>query len=153
MKAINSSLCALKDCVRALRRRQRRIPYRRSKLTMLLKDCFEPVEATTKASTTRTETAAEVARAAVTPAAAGRRATVVLAHVAPPSLCAQYTRSTMDYASQLLAAAAAAAVASSSLASPHGGAGCPPDRWSKSQLQRWLVTVSLKRLLDESPWL
>ena len=38
--SINQSLFALKECIRAIHTKQRHIPYRRSKLTMLLKDIF-----------------------------------------------------------------------------------------------------------------
>ena len=38
--AINSSLLAFKECVRALAKKQTRIPFRTSKLTMLLRDVF-----------------------------------------------------------------------------------------------------------------
>lgn len=47
---INTSLLALKECVRALDKSQtgsKRIPYRQSKLTLLLKDCFTSTESMT----------------------------------------------------------------------------------------------------------
>ncbi|KAL7515964.1 hypothetical protein ACHAWF_000019, partial [Thalassiosira exigua] len=37
---INTSLLALKECIRAVDSDSRHVPYRQSKLTLILKDCF-----------------------------------------------------------------------------------------------------------------
>lgn len=37
---INTSLLALKECIRALGGSSKHVPYRASKLTLILKDCF-----------------------------------------------------------------------------------------------------------------
>ena len=37
---INTSLLALKECIRAIDNDSRHVPYRQSKLTLILKDCF-----------------------------------------------------------------------------------------------------------------
>jgi kinesin family protein 2/24 len=79
MKDINWSLGCLKECIRLQREAlasrkppgsEDHIPYRRSKLTMLLKDCFT-------SSNVRT---------------------VFLAHVAPTAMSAQYTKNTLGKA-------------------------------------------------------
>lgn len=44
---INTSLLALKECMRALNTKAAHIPYRQSKLTMILKDCFTSSKAMT----------------------------------------------------------------------------------------------------------
>ena len=60
--------------MRSIRAEPDHIPYRRSKLTMLLKDCFTHPKVLT----------------------------VFLAHVAPTARSAEYTKNTLDYASQVL---------------------------------------------------
>ena len=44
---INTSLLSLKECIRALGQKGAHVPYRGSKLTLLLKDCFSPSSKTT----------------------------------------------------------------------------------------------------------
>lgn len=44
---INTSLLALKECIRALDTRSKHVPYRASKLTLILKDCFTSKQART----------------------------------------------------------------------------------------------------------
>lgn len=44
---INTSLLSLKECIRALGQKGARVPYRGSKLTLILKDCFSPDSKTT----------------------------------------------------------------------------------------------------------
>ena len=44
---INTSLLALKECMRALNTKAAHIPYRQSKLTLMLKDCFASAKAMT----------------------------------------------------------------------------------------------------------
>lgn len=109
MRDINWSLGCLKECIRLQREalasrspQPDHIPYRRSKLTMLLKDCF---------------TSANVR-------------TVFLAHVAPTALSGQYTKNTLDYASQMVA------VSEKKKKTVHGITPC--DRWSKSKFTAWL---------------
>eukprot|EP01048_Picozoa_sp_COSAG05_P000608 COSAG05_NODE_17_length_35518_cov_34.728084_23_plen_557_part_00 len=125
MKDINWSLGCLKECIRVQREAAAKggsrrggarmggagaadggegghVPYRRSKLTMLLKDCFT-------SPTVRT---------------------VFLGHVAPTARSAEYTKNTLDYASQMCF------VAEKKKKSVHGIV--PPDRWSKTQFQEWL---------------
>ena len=109
MRDINWSLGCLKECIRLQREalasrtpQPDHIPYRRSKLTMLLKDCF---------------TSANVR-------------SIFLAHVAPTALSAQYTKNTLDYASQMVA------VSEKKKKTVHGITPC--DRWSKSKFTSWL---------------
>jgi len=44
---INTSLLSLKECIRALGQKGAHVPYRGSKLTLILKDCFSPDSKTT----------------------------------------------------------------------------------------------------------
>jgi kinesin family protein 2/24 len=44
---INTSLLSLKECIRALGQKNAHVPYRGSKLTLILKDCFSPDSKTT----------------------------------------------------------------------------------------------------------
>jgi len=44
---INTSLLSLKECIRALGQKAARVPYRGSKLTLILKDCFSSDSKTT----------------------------------------------------------------------------------------------------------
>ena len=44
---INTSLLSLKECIRALGQKGAHVPYRGSKLTLILKDCFSPNSKTT----------------------------------------------------------------------------------------------------------
>lgn len=44
---INTSLLSLKECIRALGQKSSHVPYRGSKLTLILKDCFSPDSKTT----------------------------------------------------------------------------------------------------------
>lgn len=44
---INTSLLALKECIRAIDCESKHVPYRQSKLTLILKDCFVSKEART----------------------------------------------------------------------------------------------------------
>ena len=44
---INASLLALKECIRALGKSSKHVPYRSSRLTMVLKDCFTSADAKT----------------------------------------------------------------------------------------------------------
>ena len=48
---INTSLLSLKECIRALGQKSSHVPYRGSKLTLLLKDCFSPNSKTTMIAT------------------------------------------------------------------------------------------------------
>nr|Q39493.1 RecName: Full=Diatom spindle kinesin-1 [Cylindrotheca fusiformis]AAB05681.1 diatom spindle kinesin 1 [Cylindrotheca fusiformis] len=48
---INTSLLALKECIRALGQKSAHVPYRGSKLTLILKDCFSPDSKTTMVAT------------------------------------------------------------------------------------------------------
>jgi kinesin family protein 2/24 len=48
---INTSLLALKECIRALGQKSTHVPYRGSKLTLILKDCFSPDSKTSMIST------------------------------------------------------------------------------------------------------
>lgn len=48
---INTSLLSLKECIRALGQKSTHVPYRGSKLTLLLKDCFSPDSKTTMVAT------------------------------------------------------------------------------------------------------
>ena len=124
---INTSLSSLKDCIRALRERSSRVPYRRAKLTMLLKDCFE------------TRTVSYPERLSTM--------TLIFAHVAPLSTCGQYTRSTLDYAAQLLE------VSGLSSSSRHSKENCPPELWNKAQLRQWLLRVQGGRWAFVAPHL
>lgn len=112
MRDINWSLGCLKECIRLQREalasrapKADHIPYRRSKLTMLLKDCF---------------TSSKVR-------------TVFLGHVAPTALSAQYTKNTLDYASQMVA------VSEKKKKTVHGITPC--DRWSKSKFASWFAEL------------
>jgi hypothetical protein len=124
MRDINSSLSSLKDCIRAQRDAPAsaagglpvHIPYRRSKLTMLLKECFTAPEART----------------------------IFIAHVAPLAACTQYTKSTLDYCTQLLAVAERRAKehAQASDSNDQGKAGrTDPSKWSRARVRKWLQTV------------
>ena len=120
MKDINSSLSSLKDCIRAQRDApataaagsQVHVPYRRSKLTMLLKECFTAPDART----------------------------IFFGHVSPLAACTQYTKSTLDYCTQLLAVAELRA---NPRGSSIGGAKGPtdPSKWSRARVRKWLETV------------
>lgn len=48
---INTSLLSLKECIRALGQKSAHVPYRGSKLTLILKDCFSPNSKTTMIAT------------------------------------------------------------------------------------------------------
>jgi kinesin family member 2/24 len=48
---INTSLLSLKECIRALGQKNAHVPYRGSKLTLILKDCFSPDSKTTMIAT------------------------------------------------------------------------------------------------------
>jgi len=48
---INTSLLALKECIRALGQKSTHVPFRGSKLTLILKDCFSPDSKTTMVAT------------------------------------------------------------------------------------------------------
>lgn len=48
---INTSLLSLKECIRALGQKSSHVPYRGSKLTLILKDCFSPDSKTTMIAT------------------------------------------------------------------------------------------------------
>lgn len=48
---INTSLLSLKECIRALGQKSAHVPYRGSKLTLILKDCFSPDSKTTMITT------------------------------------------------------------------------------------------------------
>lgn len=48
---INTSLLALKECIRALGQKLTHVPFRGSKLTLILKDCFSPDSKTTMVAT------------------------------------------------------------------------------------------------------
>ncbi|KAG7369138.1 diatom spindle kinesin 1 [Nitzschia inconspicua] len=48
---INTSLLSLKECIRALGQKNTHVPYRGSKLTLILKDCFSPDSKTTMIAT------------------------------------------------------------------------------------------------------
>ncbi len=48
---INTSLLSLKECIRALGQKSAHVPYRGSKLTLILKDCFSPNSKTTMITT------------------------------------------------------------------------------------------------------
>ncbi len=48
---INTSLLSLKECIRALGQKNVHVPYRGSKLTLILKDCFSPDSKTTMIAT------------------------------------------------------------------------------------------------------
>jgi kinesin family protein 2/24 len=127
MRDINSSLSSLKDCIRAQRDAPAsaagglavHIPYRRSKLTMLLKECFTAPEART----------------------------VFVAHVAPLAACTQYTKSTLDYCTQLLAVAERRAKqqqqqrGSGSSGGKLGGGRTDPSKWSRARVRKWLESV------------
>ncbi len=75
-QAINLSLLALKDCIRARTVRSAHIPYRRSKITLLLKDAFD----------------ARCARMC---------STVILAHVCPLVRDLSHSADTVKYAAPL----------------------------------------------------
>lgn len=123
MRDINSSLSSLKDCIRAQRDAPDstaggltvHIPYRRSKLTMLLKECFTAPEART----------------------------IFIAHVAPLAACTQYTKSTLDYCTQLLAVAERRSkelLQQVDVAERKAGR-TDPCKWSRSRVRKWLETV------------
>ncbi|EOD11313.1 hypothetical protein EMIHUDRAFT_43171, partial [Emiliania huxleyi CCMP1516] len=81
MKAINASLGHLKDCIRLQLLKARHgddshVPYRRSKLTTVLKSCFVDAGATPSAL-------------------------CFLAHVAPPRSQGRQTLNTLEYAAQM----------------------------------------------------
>ncbi len=48
---INTSLLSLKECIRALGQKSAHVPYRGSKLTLILKDCFSADSKTTMIAT------------------------------------------------------------------------------------------------------
>ena len=82
MKAINASLGHLKDCIRLQLLKARHgddshVPYRRSKLTTVLKSCFVDAGATPSAL-------------------------CFLAHVAPPRSQGRQTLNTLEYAAQMV---------------------------------------------------
>jgi kinesin family protein 2/24 len=96
-KEINTSLSCLKDCIRALYLNQKKssnsgkgtpghIPFRNSKLTMILRDSFQ--DSTTESST--------------------KLFTAFIAHACPVASCASHTQNTLDYASAILATSRAA---------------------------------------------
>ena len=89
------------------------VPYRRSKLTMLLKECFTAPDART----------------------------IFFGHVSPLAACTQYTKSTLDYCTQLLAVAVLRAA--NPRGSSSGGAKGPtdPSKWSRARVRKWLETV------------
>jgi len=70
---INTSLLALKECIRAIDGDSRHVPYRQSKLTLILKDCF-------------------VSRAA---------RTAMIATVSPGSMSTDHTVNTLRYADRI----------------------------------------------------
>lgn len=74
-KAVNWSLACLRDCVRAVAQGEARGPFRRSKLTMLLRECFEEQH---------------------------RSRVVWIAHLAPMSLDLPSTLSTVRCAEELI---------------------------------------------------
>jgi hypothetical protein len=127
MRDINSSLSSLKDCIRAQRDAPAssadgvavHIPYRRSKLTMLLKECFTAPEART----------------------------IFIAHVAPLAACTQYTKSTLDYCTQLLAVAERRSkelLQQVDVAERKAGR-TDPCKWSRARVRKWLETVDNRR--------
>lgn len=96
-KEINSSLSCLKDCIRALFLAQRGaasdrgnsvgyVPFRNSKLTLLLRDCFRELIGEVRPKTL----------------------TTFIAHACPVASGASHTQSTLDYASAILATSRAA---------------------------------------------
>lgn len=59
---INTSLLALKECIRAIDSNSRHVPYRQSKLTLILKDCFVSRAARTAMIATVSPVSSERAR-------------------------------------------------------------------------------------------
>jgi len=95
MQQINSSLGTLKECIRANLRRatdepNAHIPYRNSKLTMLLRAAFE-----------HSRVGAGDGDGA---SAAPRSAVCFAAHVSPLRSQAKHTANTLEYAAQMLQA-------------------------------------------------
>lgn len=131
-KAINVSLMALKDCVRARTAASApgaghgaHIPYRRSKLTLLMKDVFD-VSGQQRPS-----------------------ATVVLAMVSPLARDAAQSANTLAYAAPLRVATAAGAGAAGAGAGASGGAAWERDArdpalWSNLELVAWLQDAAAK---------
>jgi kinesin family protein 2/24 len=70
---INTSLLALKECIRALDMKSGHVPYRASKLTLILKDCFT----------------------------ASNAKTTMIATVSPGSSSADHTLNTLRYADRI----------------------------------------------------
>ncbi|ORZ31590.1 P-loop containing nucleoside triphosphate hydrolase protein [Catenaria anguillulae PL171] len=79
--AINQSLLALKECIRALHVKSGYVPFRSSKLTCVLRDCFRP-------------------EAAASGVGAGSRCIMVL-NVAPTSVSVEQTLSCLHYANRV----------------------------------------------------
>lgn len=129
MKANNWSLSCLAECLRQQRTAETstcphgpvRVPYRNSKLTLLLKDCF-------------IDASAEV------PASPGTIVkTAFIACVAPLSTDLRYTRRTLAYASSLRELQAVRdRKGPGATADPEVK---PPAQWTRAEFRAWLTTV------------
>ena len=97
------------------------VPYRRSKLTLLLRDCFE-------------DTGGSGGGGGSGGSHHLQSRTVFLAHVSPVATAADYTRNTLEYTKQLLEVQQAAASGS-------GGRPRGPERWTRGEFRCWLVSV------------
>jgi len=145
MRDINYSLSCLKECIAARRRGAVRVPYRRSKLTHLLKECLLPPpkpppepedtekeagpEEQQQASEPEPEPASDSKEDGKKKDGGGSRL-VFLSHLAPAARSVPYSRSTLDFTRALL-----------QLASPTQRRTAGPERWSRARLQSWLKQV------------
>ena len=119
-QAINLSLLALKDCIRARTIRSAHIPYRRSKLTLLLKDAFDP----------------HCARLC---------STVILAHVCPLIRDLSHSIDTIKYAAPLRVSMLNIASDPSLPRDERNPAG-----WTCAQIVQWLDDISCRAFVDYS---
>jgi len=113
-KEINWSLSCLKQCIQVNLQNARggkpvRVPYRNSKLTMLLKDCFEHPEEDQQSSLGHTA--------------------VFIAHVAPLASYLGHTKNTLQYAMEMV---------ETSQLERQQKAFVGPEQWSKGKFNSWI---------------
>lgn len=124
MRDINSSLGTLKECIRAHLRRatdepSAHVPYRNSKLTMLLKAAFEHSRSGADAHTANGGSAA-------------RSAVCFIAHISPLRSQAKHTTNTLDYAAQMLLA---------TMAERQRAQFDEVEKWSAKKLTAWVAQL------------
>jgi hypothetical protein len=134
MREINGSLGTLKECIRAnvrraLGERNAHIPYRNSKLTMLLRAVFEGAhDASADGGAADGGAAADGAPRS----ALGSSEVCFIAHVSPLRSQAKHTTSTLDYAAQMLQATRA-----EQQRAEFDGV----EKWSSQALVKWVVQL------------